>query len=459
MRRWAWRLWRWLSPGTGLKRWVALAALGAGLSALGGWLWARVAPGWGALAWAVGTAVVVAAVRRSVLAVAGALAPGQSRRLLDVMRQRRERERGPRAVALGGGTGLSTLLRGLKFHTDRLTAVVTVADDGGSSGRLRQEMGILPPGDVRNTLIAMADTEPLLERLFQYRFNRGEGLSGHSFGNLFIAAMSDITGDFQEAIRQFSRVLAVRGQVLPSTLCSVQLEAEFADGSRTVGESRIPRMRKPVAALRLIPPEVAAVPEAVEAIEGADIVVLGPGSLYTSVIPNLLVRDLAEALRRTSALRLYICNVMTQPGETDGYKASDHLQAILRHGGPGIVDCVLVNNREVPEALLQRYRLEGAQPVEPDTAALREAGVVVITGPVISLTHLVRHDPLRLAEAVVALAALGRGFAPAGSVLRLDEVLAMAQMRAHPLRLRGAALAGPGTPAPTKSPGGGAPAG
>ncbi|MEW6048234.1 MAG: YvcK family protein [Bacillota bacterium] len=421
---------RGLLPGTGLKRWGAAAAAGVVAGLAGGVLWSQGFGLWGVACLAAGIALSLTAVRRSVMAVAGTLAPEHSRSLMDVMRERRARERGRRAVALGGGTGLSTLLRGLKFHSDHLTAIVTVADDGGSSGRLRQEMGILPPGDIRNTLVAMADTEPLLERLFQHRFTRGEGLSGHTFGNLFIAAMSDITGDFQEAIRQFSRVLAVRGQVLPSTLQAVQLKAEFADGTHVTGESAIPKARKPIRRVSLLPAPVRAVPEALEAIESADIVVLGPGSLYTSVIPNLLVRDLAEAVRRTPALRVYVCNVMTQPGETDGYRASDHVRALLDHGGgPGLIDCVLVNTEQVPESLLQRYLAEGAHPVQADIPALQAMGLVVVSGPVISLTHVVRHDPVRLAEAVAALAVLGRQVGEPGAHLQLDEVTARAQAR------------------------------
>ncbi|HEY8498392.1 MAG TPA: YvcK family protein [Limnochordales bacterium] len=432
-----------LLPGTGLKRWGLLALAGVMAGAVGGGLWAQGYASWGLGAVGAGLAASVVAVRRAVAAVAGTLAPHPTRPLLDVMRERRIRERGPRAVALGGGTGLSTLLRGMKFHSDHLTAVVTVADDGGSSGRLREEMGILPPGDVRNTLVAMADTEPLLERLFQYRFTRGEGLSGHTFGNLFIAAMSEITGDFQEAIRQFSRVLAVRGQVLPSTLQSVQLRAEFADGTSVTGESAIPRQRKPIRRIALVPPDARAVPEALEAILSADIVVLGPGSLYTSVIPNLLVQDVAAAVRATPALRVYVCNVMTQPGETDGYAASDHVRALLEHGGgPGLIDCVLVNTAQVPEALLQRYMAEGARPVEADIEKLLAMGLVVVSGPLVSLTHVVRHDAVRLAEAVTALAALGRDLGPPGTHLSLDQVLARAQHpRRSPARRRhGAAL-------------------
>ncbi|HEY8486771.1 MAG TPA: uridine diphosphate-N-acetylglucosamine-binding protein YvcK, partial [Limnochordales bacterium] len=245
---------------------------------------------------------------------------------------------------------------------------------------------------------------------------------------------------------QFSRVLAVRGQVLPSTLATVQLEAEFEDGSRVVGESAIPQVRKPIRSLHLVPRVVRAVPEAVEALQSADVVVLGPGSLYTSVIPNLLVPELAAALRTTQALRLYVCNVMTQPGETDGYSASDHLKALLRHAGPGVVDCVLVNDGRVPPELLARYRQEGAMPVEPDVPELLAMGVVVISGPLLAAGQVVRHDSARLAQVVAALAVLGRSFAPAGTHLPLGRVLAMAQRRGRAGRSRSAGRAGRTTP-------------
>src|SRR5690554_3902621 len=232
---------------------------------------------------------------------------------------------GPRIVTIGGGTGLGTILRGLKKTTDNLTAIVTVADDGGSSGRLRAEFGILPPGDIRNCLIAMADLEPLMEKLMQYRFNGGTGLSGHSFGNLFITAMTGITGDFEKAIEASSQVLAVRGRVYPATLANVQLHAELSDGRKVTGESTIGKSDCSIRRVYMEPSTAEALPEAIKAIEEADVVILGPGSLYTSVIPPLLVRGIREALQNTKAPKVYICNVMTQPGETTGFTASDHL--------------------------------------------------------------------------------------------------------------------------------------
>ncbi|MBO8141761.1 MAG: YvcK family protein [Firmicutes bacterium] len=308
--------------------------------------------------------------------------------------------RGPRVVAIGGGTGLSTLLRGLKTVTSNITAIVTVADDGGSSGRLRAEMGMPPPGDVRNTLVALADTEPLMERLFQYRFDTGSGLKGHSFGNLFLAAMTAITGDFERAVRESSKVLAVRGQVLPSTLESVTLVAEFADGTRARGESQVAQTGKRIRRVYLSPPDARPLADALRALREADIVILGPGSLYTSVLPNLLVPGIAETIGNSRAMRVYVCNVMSQPGETDGYRASDHVRALLEHAGSGIVDYVLMNSGRVPSNVEEKYRREGAHPVQADVQAVRDLGVVPVCRYLLSHSDFARHDPHRLAAAI-----------------------------------------------------------
>ncbi len=307
---------------------------------------------------------------------------------------------GLRVVALGGGTGLPVLLRGLKAVTDRITAIVTVTDDGGSSGRLRGELGILPPGDIRNCLVALADTEPLMETLFQHRFSRGS-LAGHSFGNLFIGAMTEILGDFQAAVRAASQVLKVRGQVLPSTLESVGLCAELADGTRVCGETAVAGSGRRIRRVTLEPGDCRPVPEAVAALAEADLVVLGPGSLYTSVIPNVLVAGLAEAIRRSPARRVYVVNVMTQPGETDGYTAADHLQALWDHGGPGFVDAVLVNSGPIDEARLAAYREQGAEPVPVDRERLAGMGVSVVEADLVTRHGLVRHDPALLAAVLV----------------------------------------------------------
>lgn len=419
---------KWLYPGMKIKRWFLLAVLGAFLVAAGGafflagnspaaeavfrWLVrfsrrfaSRREAGQLSLVLAVGgVSLVVVGLRNAIHSVAEAVRPGQRGDLASAVFARRQQAKGPRIVGVGGGTGLATLLRGLKTHTDNLTAIVTVADDGGSSGRLRSEMGILPPGDVRMCLVALADMEPLMERLFQYRFRRaGEGLTGHNFGNLFIAALTAITGDFEQAIKESSKVLAVRGQVLPSTLHNVVLRARLADGREIAGESDIPLARGAVRRVYLDPADPPALPEALAALEAAEVIVLGPGSLYTSVIPNLLVKGVAEAIRRSQAVKVYVCNVMTQPGETDGYTVSDHVRAILDHAGPGLIDCVLVNTLPVPAHLRRKYEEQGAEPVTYDAERLAELGVTPIPGELASLTDLVRHEPEELARAILAL--------------------------------------------------------
>ncbi len=264
----------------------------------------------------------------------------------------REGDRLPKVVALGGGTGLSTLLRGLKLHTPHITAIVTVADDGGSSGRLRRELGILPPGDFRNCIAALADDESLITRLFQYRFGQGEGLNGHSFGNLFLTALTAVTGSFEQALLEAGRVLAVRGRVLPSTLEDVTLVADLRPAgrdsggelARVRGESAIPKAGRPIERVFLQPERVRAYPEAVRAILEADLIVAGPGSLFTSVLPNLLIPGIRQAVAAATAVKVYVCNIATQPGETDGFDAGQHIGALQRHVGRGLFPWVLVNN-------------------------------------------------------------------------------------------------------------------
>jgi uncharacterized cofD-like protein len=323
--------------------------------------------------------------------------PSRARRG-ESMRFWREIINGPRIVVIGGGTGLGTILRGLKKLTTDLTAIVTVADDGGSSGRLRQEFGILPPGDIRNCLIAMADLEPLMEQLMQYRFNGDNWLAGHNFGNLFLTAMTGITGDFERAIEASSQVLAVRGRVYPATLANVNIYAELEDGSVVNGESTIGHSHRPIRRVFLDPPDAAALPQAVKAIHQADIVLLGPGSLYTSVIPPLLVKDITEALRRTKAPKVYICNVMTEPGETTGYTASRHLQAVIEHTGGNFVNYAIINDQEVPAKARELYAREGAAPVVVDKEEVSRLGSVPITAPLLQANSLVRHDADRLAR-------------------------------------------------------------
>ncbi len=308
--------------------------------------------------------------------------------------------RGPRVVALGGGTGLPAVLRGLKEYTGNLTAVVTVADNGGSSGRLRGSLGILPPGDIRNCMVALADTEPLMERLFQHRFEGGE-LSGHAFGNLFLAAMEEAAGDFVSGLRASSRVLAVRGQVLPVTLDQVQLEAETDGGQIVQGESQIGQSHARIHRIWMVPADAKPLPETIDAIRSADLIVLGPGSLYTSVIPNLLVKGVAEEIRLSPALCIYVANVMTQPGETYHFTLRDHVDALSQVLGDGVIDVVLVNNRDVPADLLARYGQEGAEPVRGTKASGLPGHYRLMEADVLSAESVVRHDPEKLARSLL----------------------------------------------------------
>ncbi|MCR6112073.1 YvcK family protein [Bacillus sp. A301a_S52] len=307
-------------------------------------------------------------------------------------------------TVLGGGTGLSVLLRGLKTFPVEISAIVTVADDGGSSGRLRKELNIPPPGDIRNVLVSLSEVEPLVEELFQHRFEDGNGLSGHSLGNLLLAGMTSITGDFAQGVQEISRVLNVKGNVLPASNEHLTLFAEYTDGSLTEGESNIPTVGKKIKRVFLEPKNPQPMPEALQAIEQSDLIVLGPGSLYTSVIPNLLVPGMKEALLRANAMKVYICNVMTQPGETDGYTVSDHVQAIDEHIGESIVDAVLFNKQPIPYSYAERYKEEGAAEVPLDEQALKELDVLMIGDDLLYFDNdLLRHDALKVSQRLVSL--------------------------------------------------------
>lgn len=313
----------------------------------------------------------------------------------------------PAITVIGGGTGLSTMLRGLKLLTRRITAVVTVADDGGGSGMLREDLGMPPPGDVRNCLQALANTEPAMEQLLAYRFTEGS-LKGQSFGNLFLAALNGMCGSFDEAVRRMSEVLAITGRVLPVTNENVYLEAAFDDGSRVVGESRIASFKKAadrrITRVRLVPEQPKALPEVLEAIEEADMLVLGPGSLYTSIMPNLLTAGVAEAVANSHALRVYVLNIMTQDGETEGYTASEHIRALFENTGKRLFDYCLANSRELPENMRDRYLTEGAEPVLLDEAEINALGVELIRAPISGLRGgYVRHDPPSLARELIRL--------------------------------------------------------
>lgn len=318
-------------------------------------------------------------------------------------------EHGPKVVAIGGGTGLSTMLRGLKSRTKNLTAIVTVADDGGGSGMLRRDLGMPPPGDIRHCMEALANAEPVMQDLLAYRFPVGSGqLTGQSFGNLILAALNGISGTFEEAVAQMSQVLAITGRVLPVTSADVKLEATFENGTAVVGESKIAAFKKEqdcrIRKVRLLPERPAATPSALEAIRQANLIVLGPGSLYTSVIPNLLVDGVAQAICRSDALKIYIGNIMTQDGETEGMTLSDHVAALLEHSGPGLIDLCVANSSPVDPELIQRYKAEDADPILVDKARIEKLGVEVVERPMISsASRYARHSPERLAQVTMEL--------------------------------------------------------
>lgn len=323
--------------------------------------------------------------------------------LAEILYQNRRLQRGPRIVAIGGGTGLGVLLRGLKEYTNNITAVVTVADDGGSSGRLREELGLMPPGDIRQCLAALADSESLMQDLMEYRFSRGQGLQGHSLGNLLIAAITDLNeGNFERGVNDLSEVLRVRGRILPSTLTDVRLAAQMTDGSIVRGESRIRSAGKPIDRVLIEPRYVSANDEAVKELLAADMIVLGPGSVHTSVLPNLLVGDIATAVRASSAVKVYVCNVATEPGETDGYSLADHVTSLTSNVGPGLFQYTLVNNN----TSLGVQPGSGSRTVECDPAVqveLLETGVQAVTADVVDHNDPRHHDSATLAAALVDL--------------------------------------------------------
>ncbi|MFY8147634.1 MAG: gluconeogenesis factor YvcK family protein [Prochlorococcaceae cyanobacterium] len=421
---------RWLQPGLVVKRWVLTSGLGLVLALLGAAVWADLKPiywtietlTWllgqltqvlprgftGPLVLLLGVALVLWGQSRSFGSIQRALAPEKDTVLVDALVAQRRLNRGPGIVAIGGGTGLSTLLSGLKRYSGNITAIVTVADDGGSSGVLRRELGVQPPGDIRNCLAALAREEPLLTRLFQYRFPSGSGLEGHSFGNLFLTALTAITGSLESAITASSRVLAVQGQVVPATNADVRLWAELENGERIEGESAIGHAPSPIVRLGCLPERPPALPRALEAIAHADLIVLGPGSLYTSLLPNLLVPELVEAIRLSKAPRLYICNLMTQPGETDGLDVEGHLRAIeaqLATLGVDqrLFDAVLAQEDLTDSPLVEAYGRRGAEPVRCNSRRLRSQGYEVMIAPMQGSRPgaTLRHDPKSVALAVM----------------------------------------------------------
>lgn len=420
---------KWLAPGLSVKRWLLISAGGVVLTGLGLAIWIKLTPIFkaiqfieevvgtlanilpnyisGPLVLLCGLLLIFWGQTRTVGSITDVLRTEGDEELIDVLLNHRRLHRGPKIVAIGGGTGLSTLLRGLKTYSANITAIVTVADDGGSSGRLRREIGVLPPGDIRNCLAALASEEKLLTELFQYRFQAGDGLTGHSFGNLFLTAMSEITGDLEQAIAASSDVLAVQGQVLPATLSDVRLWADLADGRRIEGESNISKAGGSIIKIGCTPANPPALPRVLQAIKEADYIIIGPGSLYTSIIPNLLVPEIADAIasrcrgRETPPVPcIYVCNIMTQPGETQGYSVSDHIRAIDAVCGQKLFSAVLVHKKSPSEHSLSRYAQENSYPVFLDRETVSKLGRRIVLANVMdedAETGLVRHNPERLA--------------------------------------------------------------
>lgn len=410
----------WLIPGLNVKRWLLLIFLGSIFIILGLMIIADVRPIYKTMEIIqkaalilpsntlavififIGSFIFFKGWKKTTLSIMDLDSPKGNESLLEKLYRRNKLNKGAKIVAIGGGTGLSMLLKGIKKYTNNITAVVTVGDDGGSSGRLREEMGILPPGDIRNCIAALADDEDLITKLFQYRFKTGEGLEGHSFGNLFLTALCAITGNMVKAVKESSNVLNIRGVVLPATLDDMKLLAEFEDGRIIKGESSIPEAHGKIKRLFTDPEICRALPEVLIAIANADLIILGPGSLYTSVIPNLLVSGIVEAIEQSSAKKIYVCNIMTQTGETDNYTVASHVNALLNHAkGKKIIDAVLVNN-SLPDNISAGYAKNGSIPVILDNENLTPIGVEIVSQKLIQENKegLVRHSSHRVARAV-----------------------------------------------------------
>jgi uncharacterized cofD-like protein len=420
------RLFKWLSPGLFIKRWLLISATGFMLAVIGSAIWSKLTPIYRVLSFTaeileflttvvpnyisgpvvliVGIFLIIWGQSRTMGSITDVLGVDKDKGLVDMLLDRRRLNRGPKIVVVGGGTGLSTLLRGLKEYSSNITAIVTVADDGGSSGRLRREIGVLPPGDIRSCLAALADEEELLTELFQYRFQAGDGLVGHSFGNLFLTVMSEITGDLEQAAMASSKVLAISGKVLPATLSDVSLWAEMEDGRLIEGESNIPEAKGKIKNIGCIPANPPALPSAVKAIEEAEYIIIGPGSLYTSIAPNLLVPEIRNAIANADVPRIYICNIMTQPGETEGYSVADHIREIDRISKGKLFDAVLVHRNPPSAVSLQRYALENSHPVELDRQEIAKLNRRIVMANVMeedSVRGHVRHSSSQLARVLL----------------------------------------------------------
>ena len=412
------KIFDWLRPGIKVKRWVMLATMGISLITMGGvelvyrgGYYYSMYKALFVLFMVTGIFIIYISVTQGMRSIIRLINKGylnvslDSNKLENLIYEKRLLVKGPKVVVIGGGTGLSTMLRGLKYYTSNITAIVTVADDGGGSGDLREDLGILPPGDIRNCILALADTEPLMEELLQFRFKEGR-LKNQSFGNLFLAAMDGISGNFEEAVQKMSKVLAVTGKVIPVTLDNIVLKAKLKNGMVVEGESNIPeaseKNKTSIDYVFIEPANASAVEEAINALKEADAVILGPGSLYTSVIPNLLVKDISSALLKSDALKLYVSNIMTQPGETDNYSVTDHINAIAKHVGKNIIDYVIVNTGVIDKELEDKYSESTSKLVKLDEKKLVNKGIGIVKGDFISINSgFVRHNSENLAAILI----------------------------------------------------------
>ena len=426
------RILSWLLPGLVIKRWMITSGIGVITSLLGIAIWTNLRPLYwlieiffwvmnsitsilpvsllGPIVLLIGILLIGVGQNRSINSIQKALVPQKDTFLVDALRVKSKLSKGPNIVAIGGGTGLSTLLKGLKNYSSNISAIVTVTDDGGSSGVLRKQLGVQPPGDIRNCLAALSNEEPMLTRLFQYRFSRGDGLEGHTFGNLFLSALTTITGSLERAVQASSKVLSVQGQVIPATGIDVMLWAELVSGEKIFGESLISKSMQPINRIGCIPENPPALPAALEAIREADLIVLGPGSLFTSLLPNLLVPEIVEALLKNKSPKIYISNLMTQPGETDGLDVFQHIKSIERQlfnfgVNTRIFNSILSQGEFERSSLIDYYRSRGAEPVICNKGRLISDGYDVLQAPLYSkkITPTLRHDSRRLARAVIAM--------------------------------------------------------
>ena len=421
------RWFRWLIPGLNIKRWLALYSLGVGLLIIGisllfnyQWLsyiedivlaYSYSLTGYynynvlilvGTILIVIAALLILLGTSKVIKTIIRAVLPDPSSKVSDIIFQNIRLDKGPKIVVIGGGTGLSNLLRGLKSYTSNLSAIVTVADDGGSSGRLREDFQMIAPGDLRNCLVSLAEQEGVMENLFRYRFDGENELSGHSFGNLFITALAQVyDGDIEEALEAASKLLRVRGRVIPSSTEFIKLRAEMTDGTIVEGESNIPHSGKRIRHIYSDPALPKPEGAALRAIDEADVIILGPGSLYTSIIPNLLTDKLASHVRASKANKIYIANVMTQPGETTGYTLNDHVEALIAHGGEGIIDTVLANDGPLPIQMVEQYSAVGSEPLVLDTKKLQDKGIRTIRATLINPQKPAVHDPERLGKVIM----------------------------------------------------------